>query len=258
MKDARHGLTPEQAVELADRGVTRLPAAVPARDIGVLLDVLWARLQARCGAVRDRPATWTTHRPGQLTSRADELAAMASPPVRAALDALLGVGGWKAPPRWSLPLVTFPGFDRDWDVPHRNWHLDLAVSAEPPRLARIFVLLDRAEPGGGGTGYVAGSHRVLRQLARKAGRPLSSGEARKRLVAREPWFAALETRRAGEDRIARFMAEDGMADGVPVRVCEMTGDAGDMFIMDPHVLHAMTPNVRETPRMMLTEWVYGR
>jgi hypothetical protein len=45
---------------------------------------------------------------------------------------------------------------------------------------------------------------------------------------------------------------------VPVRVCEILGEPGDVILMDPLMLHAMTPNVRETPRMMLTEWVYAR
>jgi hypothetical protein len=53
------------------------------------------------------------------------------------------------------------------------------------------------------------------------------------------------------------MSEGGVVDGVPVRVCEMLGEPGDVILMDPLMLHATTPNVRETPRMMLTEWVYA-
>ena len=54
------------------------------------------------------------------------------------------------------------------------------------------------------------------------------------------------------------MLETGEADGVPVHVGEMTGRAGDVYVMDPMTLHAMTPNVSDAPRMMLTEWIYGR
>jgi len=257
MKATRSGLTPAQAEAYAQDGVTRLPGAVPASDVAAMTKVLWRRLAARCGAAPDQPATWTTHRPAQLTSKVDEFAAMASPAVRAVLDDLLAPGGWKTPPRWGLPLVTFPGFDHRWDVPHAQWHLDIAATAKPPRVARLFLLLGASEAGGGGTGYVAGSHRVMRRLAERAGKSLSSGEARKRLVAQEPWFAALESVRPGEDRVARFMDEAGLADGVPVRVCEMLGDPGDVILMDPMMLHGLTPNVRETPRLMLTEWVYG-
>jgi UTP--glucose-1-phosphate uridylyltransferase len=49
----------------------------------------------------------------------------------------------------------------------------------------------------------------------------------------------------------------GDAGGVPVRVGEMTGRAGDAYVMDPLILHATTSNVLATPRLMLTEWVYG-
>jgi hypothetical protein len=257
MEHPRTALSPEQAREYDTEGVTHLPDAVPAADVAAMLDVLWTRLRARCGAHRDRPETWRVERPAQLTSRVDDFAAMASPAVRAALDQLLGVGGWKTPVRWGVPLVTFPGSSRRWDVPHRHWHLDLQATPEPPRVARLFLVLSRSEPGGGGTGYVAGSHRVIRDLARREGRALRSAEARKLLIAREPWFAALATLRPGEDRTARFMAEPGDACGVPVQVREMLGEPGDVLLMDPHMLHSLTPNVRKTPRMMLTEWVYG-
>ena len=258
MKDTPTGLTADQAEAYARDGVVRLPAAIPAQAAADMLAILWRRLEARCGAVRDRPQTWTVEHPAQLTSRVDEFAAMFSPTVHAVLDGLLGAGGWKMPTRWGIPLVTFPGFVRPWDVPHRNWHLDAEATPEPPRVARLFAVLARSQPGGGGTGYVAGSHRVLRDLARREGRALRSAEARKLLMAREPWFAALETLRPGEDRVQHFMREGGEVGGVPVRVCEMLGEPGDVILMDPLMLHGFTANVRETPRMMLTEWIYGR
>jgi hypothetical protein len=47
-------------------------------------------------------------------------------------------------------------------------------------------------------------------------------------------------------------------DGVQVRVGEMLGEPGDVILMHPLILHAPTPNVLATPRMMLTQFVYGR
>jgi hypothetical protein len=169
----------------------------------------------------------------------------------------LGVGGWKEPERWGLPLVTLPGFADSWEVPHKGWHLDIQAAATSPRVARIFVLLSDLAPSGGATGYVAGSHRALQALARDVGRSLKSGEARKLLEARHPWFAALYARPDGSNRHARFMEQAGDAGGVPVRVGEMTGRAGDAYVMDPLILHAVTPNALATPRLMLTEWVFG-
>lgn len=258
MKEPRLGLTPEQADELAEQGVTRLPGAVAASDVAAMADVIWRRLRARHHILREEPSTWRLPHPAQLTARPDDLAAMASPTVRAVLDDVLGAGGWSPPEAWGLPLVTLPGFARAWDVPHKGWHLDLQATPTPPRVARLFVLLGDLAPGGGGTGYVAGSHRVLRALARETDRSLKSGEARALLAAREPWFAALFSRPDGQDRRARFMDRPAEAAGVQVRVAEMTGQAGDVYVMDPLILHALTPNVSDRPRMMLTQWVYGR
>jgi ectoine hydroxylase-related dioxygenase (phytanoyl-CoA dioxygenase family) len=257
MTGPRAGLTPEQAEAYATEGVVRLPAAIPPDDIAAMLTVLWRRLEARHGAARDRPETWTIAHPAQLTSNVDQFAAMASPTVLAVLDQLLGEGGWQTPPRWGLPLVTLPGFADRWDVPHRNWHLDAAATTEAPRVVRFFAVLAPSRPGGGGTGFIAGSHRVVRRLATQEGKTLNSGMVRKLLVAREPWYAALESRRPGEDRVARFMSRDGVMEGVPVRVCEMLGEPGDVILMDPLVLHGTAPNAGDTPRMMLTQWVYG-
>ena len=53
------------------------------------------------------------------------------------------------------------------------------------------------------------------------------------------------------------MDQPGDAGGVAVRVGEMTGRAGDAYVMDPLILHATMPNAQATPRLMLTEWVYG-
>ncbi len=257
MTQQTSGLTPDQAQTYAAEGVVRLPGAVPLDDIEAMRSALWRRLESRHGLWRDKPATWTIPHPAQLTARNGDFAAIGSPQVRAVVDQLLGAGGWKEPERWGLPLVTLPGHHARWDVPHRGWHLDVAATPEPPRVARLFVVLARSEPGGGGTGYIAGSHRVMRQLAQREGQTLNSGMARKLLIAREPWYAALESRRKDEDRIARFMSEGGVVDGVPVRVGEMLGDPGDVILMDPLMLHATTPNARDTPRMMLTEWMYA-
>jgi hypothetical protein len=251
------GFTPEQLDAYRNTGVVRLPAAVPRPAVDAMLAVLWRRLRTRHGIREDRPESWHVANPAQLTAHTDEFAAMASPQVLGVIDQLLGPRGWKPPPRWGLPLVTLPGFAERWDVPHRLWHLDLPAAPQPPRVVRVFLLLSPSVPGGGGTGYVAGSHRVLGDLARQTGRTLKSGDARKLLIAREPWFEALFTRREGEDRIARFVQAEGRAGGVPVRVGEMTGEAGDVYVMDPLILHGTMPNAAATPRLMLTEFVYG-
>ena len=45
-------------------------------------------------------------------------------------------------------------------------------------------------------------------------------------------------------------------DGIRVRVVELTGDAGDVTLMLPWTLHAISPNGSDRPRMMVTHSVY--
>lgn len=241
------GLTADQAETYARDGVVRLSGLISAPDVETMRDAVWRKLDARPGRAA---------RPSKLTARNGEFDAMASPAIRGLLDDLLGE--WDEPTRWGLPLVAFHTGDAVWDVPHENWHIDLGGLPGEYALARFFVVLEPSRPGGGGTGYVEGSHRLLAAVAEREGRLRSSGEARRRLIERAPWFGELSYTRPGEDRIQRFMREGAEVDGVRVRVCEMLGDSGDVIVMHPLMLHAPMPNVLPTPRMMLTQFVYGR
>jgi hypothetical protein len=247
MTKVHAALTPHLLAEYQREGVVRLSAAVPARDAEAMASALLRKIEARPGP---------RARPSQLSSRTGEFDAMANATVRAVLGELLGE--WEEPAHWGLPLVSFHTGQAAWDVPHEHWHIDLGARPQDPRLARLFLVLAPSRPGGGGTGYVAGSHRLIQALMHDAGRALPSAQARKALAARSPWFAALTSPPSGEDRVRRFMQEGSEMDGVAVRVGEMLGEPGDLIVMHPLMLHAPTPNVLATPRMMLTQFVYGR
>jgi ectoine hydroxylase-related dioxygenase (phytanoyl-CoA dioxygenase family) len=248
MKDTRDLFTPAQAATYAREGAVRLPGAIPRRDVEAMRAAIEGKLAAR---------PQRTARPSKLSSRTGEFDAMASPAVRAVLDALLGE--WEEPDHWGLPLVSFHTGETAWDVPREHWHIDLgAPRPGQARLARLFAVLAPSRPGGGGTGYVAGSHRLIEALFEETGHALPSAQARARLEARSPWFAALSSREDQGERIHRFMRDGDELDGVPVRVCEMLGEPGDLILMHPLMMHAPTPNVLGTPRMMLTQFVYGR
>jgi len=247
MEHPRTGLTADQAEIYARDGVVRLSRLIPFPDIEAMRAAVWRKLDAR----PERAA-----RPSKLTARDGEFDAIGSPAVRALLDSLLGE--WDEPVRWGLPLVAFHTGEAAWDVPHRNWHVDLGGLPGDYSLARFFVVLEPSRPGGGGTGYVVGSHRLFAAIAEREGRFRSSAEARRGLIAHAPWFGELSSIRPGEDRIRRFMHDGAEVDGVGVRVCEMLGEPGDVIVMHPLMLHAPMPNVLATPRMMLTQFVYGR
>jgi hypothetical protein len=247
MKDPRDIFTTGHAEAYARDGVVLLPGAIPIGDVEAMVATLKRKLAAR---------PQRTARPSKLSSRTGEFNAMASPAVRAVLDIVLG--RWEEPVHWGLPLVSFNTGEARWDVPREHWHIDLGARPGNLALARIFAFLAPSRPGGGGTGYVTGSHRLFEALFEETGAALPSAQARQRLEARSSWFAALTSRHDKGERIRRFMETGSEVDGVQVGVGEMLGEAGDVILMHPLILHAPTPNVLATPRIMLTQFVYGR
>ena len=255
---SRSPLTSQQLAVFEQTGVVRLPGFLPKENIAAMADAIWADLRRRFGVERDRRDTWllAPHGPRgwQALIRSGAFSPLGTPELRELGDAFLGQGAWTPPKRWGQPLVTFP--TGDWDVPHASWHIDLPASGSLGRLSvlRIFAFLEPVAPRGGGTAYVAGSHRAVVDRAREAGRErkLSSHHMRAVLQAEEPWLADLLSA-GGADRIDRFMHRWGEMRGYPVRVEEMTGDPGDIILMHPAMIHVGTPNGLDRPRMMLVE-----
>lgn len=51
------------------------------------------------------------------------------------------------------------------------------------------------------------------------------------------------------------MREGSVVDGVPLRSVELTGEAGDVFLMHCDCFHTAAPDCSDRPRMMATEMV---
>ena len=54
------------------------------------------------------------------------------------------------------------------------------------------------------------------------------------------------------------MAAPTVVNGVPVQVTEIVGEPGDLWLMHPAALHTLAPNVLETPRLVLAQFIYPR
>jgi hypothetical protein len=258
----RPRLTPLQSDQFLRTGMLRAPGLVPPAAVNAMTDRLWDELERRWRILRDRPETWIAGSPTHLQGpkRAGAFAAMASPGLRALLDEMYAGRGWTGPSHWGQALVTFPG-PAGWTVPHAAWHIDLAYwedLAPWPGSLRIFVLLAPLAPGGGGTVYVSGSHRLAMRVAEGDERPLRTAGLKDAVSLRSPWLEALRSAASDDDRIARFMRTGATVDGIELRVVEMTGEPGDVFLMHPGVLHAAAPNASRTPRLMLAETVRAR
>jgi ectoine hydroxylase-related dioxygenase (phytanoyl-CoA dioxygenase family) len=57
------------------------------------------------------------------------------------------------------------------------------------------------------------------------------------------------------DRIEAFMRTSTVVDGIEVRVVEMTGEPGDVFLTHPLLLHAGSKNTGVVPRIALSSTV---
>ena len=68
-----------------------------------------------------------------------------------------------------------------------------------------------------------------------------------------PWFRQLTSLRLDEDRIARFMEKPTEFEGSALQVVELVGDAGDVWLMHPWMLHAASANCSTRLRMVVTE-----
>lgn len=236
----------------------RLQGFYPKADIDVMADHLWADLEKRYGIRRDRPESWTVAFPAQFQAlkRSGAFNALGSPKLSVLADALLGAGGWDKPARWGGPLVTFP--TPAPSLPRPPWHLDISgvERLSPLPILRVFTFLEPALPHGGGTLYVAGSHRLAMDVERAHGGPVRSAQVRDRLKAEHPWFASLLATPTGNLRA--LINIEARVGSHAVRLEEMTGAPGDLTIMHPAILHGTAHNALDRPRIMLTEWIWRR
>ncbi len=254
-------LTAEQRQQFDRAGIVRLAGAIPQAGVNAMRECVWQNLERVHHIRRDDPASWQGRRVAGSRSLDDSASfeQIASPAVCAALDDLLGAGQWQRPEKWASLLVTFPESPGPWRLPHQSWHLDLPASCtlSEPFCARFFTLLARLEQGGGATVVVEGSHRLVQNLARKRGVDrLHSADARKLLMKSSPWMRELCSFDPTTDRKRRFMDSAAKIDGVEVRAAELTGEAGDVILMHPLMMHAASANCAATPRMVLNSTVY--
>lgn len=251
-------LNPEQLDEFDRRGVLRLAGLLSPDRARLAREHVQRRL-ALLGLWRDdawrlgdrpRPQWPDT---GLKTSKAignkhpDVEALLEEPALLAAVDALLGGRPFdRAVFRRPQVLFTLPNAS-PWTVPS-GWHVDIPrlASGRRPGL-QLFTFLDIAEPGGGGTLVVAGSHRLLNE------RRLVRVKELRRLLCREAFFRDLysEAVVSAEER-ARLLHQTGAVGDVALELVELTGAPGDAYLVDLRVLHAAAPNAADRPRMMAT------
>ncbi len=118
---------------------------------------------------------------------------------------------------------------------------------------QLFVLLNDIRPRGGATLVLTGSHHLVGRYA-PAGDGPHPKRLRRELGAAHPWLRELWGGDDG-DRVQRYMVDGFEVDGVPLRVVELAGRAGDVFFMHCDTFHTAAPNCLDQPRMMATNMI---
>ena len=196
--------------------------------------------------------------------------------IQSSLDTLFGEHRWEPIDRW-YSLLSFPGVEPHWSVPHKSWHNDepIVVGNDEPWSIFVFLFLDRVERDTGPTLAITGSHRRGEFLAEQNGvvdelqvqafehvnsdvvpnpasvKLLPVGELLPQLVAADEWFGDLVTEDGDEDRIQRFMELGTSTSGIDSRVVDLSADAGDVILFDPRCLHTFSANLSGRPRQVL-------
>ncbi len=253
-------LTAEQRTEFEQLGIVRLTDVFSGDQAAEMRRALWGELEGRYGIVEDDRSTWNVPvlTGMKTTKKHAAFRPIGGPLLRDALDELLGAGHCAFPTNWGQVLVTFPEPGAEWKVPATLWHVDWFYANVPTPLMGVKALAFFGDvvPQGGGTLVVSGSHRVAERFLAETTIDACADFRACRLefmayLQRDPWFR--ELLRADDpdpERNTRCMESDHDADGIPVRVVELTGRPGDVVLMHPWTLHHAAPNVASYPRMM--------
>jgi hypothetical protein len=248
-------LTASQRAEFEGKGFVRVPGAFSREQAAAMEARVWRWLERKYGVSQSDPATWRDVAPTGLQGlkRQGIFDPIGSEVTCGALDALLGPGGWQRPRDWGGFLVNFPGAG-PWRVPSRVWHTDFGFCAplERPHGALVLSFLSDVPRGAGGTLAVEGSPRVIRRFLAEHPRAVQAKMKNVRLALcdSDAWFRTLTSPDADPARSERLMETGAVIGGVPVRVVELSGEAGDLVIGHPWLLHAGAPNCGTQPRMM--------
>jgi hypothetical protein len=250
--------------EFIERGFVKVEAAFPHKAALELQDYLWERMEATEGIVREDPTTWKKDWVTIGSKHLDftRFAVCETTRLRDAIDDLVGEKGWQGRPGWGSCPVNFTlGRNEAWTVPHEGWHWDCTAFGEgvniplPGQALLAFPHFSDVAPRSGGTLLLDGSHilstRFFRDISADGRHRLRGAATREAFEKPHRWFAQLCGHLSFEgDRIQRFMEEGDEIEGVPMRVTEITCQAGDVFLCHPFLYHAASQNHSGRPRFM--------
>ncbi|MEM7531041.1 MAG: phytanoyl-CoA dioxygenase family protein [Chloroflexota bacterium] len=241
-------LTQEQKDIFETKGLLHLESFLPLETVNVAQDYI-RRLAEKEGAWQD--GAWqlsaTSARPNftKPISKA-KFEILSTPEMMAAIQSLVSGQALEPGGKPSL-LFTLPQ-NKPWTM-LQSWHTDCPRQPHGgiPGV-QMFTFLDTVMPRGGGTMVVTGSHRLVND-----GTFVRSKDIKKRLRKYE-YFGNLTKR----DWLSpeHFLSTSGSVGDVELQVVELHGEPRDVYLMDLRLLHTISTNTANIPRLMVTQRYY--
>jgi hypothetical protein len=188
---------------------------------------IWAAGKSLSSAWKGMPAFQQINKLSSAVKVPGLQQALMTPEVLTEVAELAGLAGRAPSANQGTQLLLSLPRQGAWTLQGLNWHVD--VRADPPQKLpgiQAFVLIDDVVPHGGATLILAGSHHV----------------------------GALPDQHVQTLRDTLKTSTDLPADlrALGIEIVEMSGSAGDVFLMDMRVLHTPSVNASNHLRMMAT------
>lgn len=279
--------------DFQNKGVLKLSNVIDIEKVADVQTHLWQEVNRKFSINIDEPNTWFSNANNPVgDTRAKRLNGMGSimrdlkasgkldeieRAIQPVIDHVFGAHTWRPLDLW-YSLLSFPGSETVWNVPHKSWHNDepIVVGDTEPWSLFVFVFLDDVSAEMGATTVVSGSHRRAESLAKTLGtsnnealinafESVNSGlfenpndvtllpmdQVLDPLIQEDPWFQELVNEGSPDQRIQRFIEEGSTQKGIEQKIVALTGVAGDIIVFDPRCLHTFSANVSSLPRQVL-------
>ena len=119
--------------------------------------------------------------------------------------------------------------------------------------SKNFRAVRRCRAEGGWQLFLSGSHQLIHDWFRRNPLPANARSADlRRLLLAHPYLRDLHGEGDPAERAARFMGRPETWAGIPLRVIEQSGKAGDILLTHPLLLHVAAPNNGAQPRFLLS------
>jgi hypothetical protein len=235
-----------------EQGMIKLEDLLPSQPVSMARERIYSQL-SRLGLLVD--GRWADSadpawgKPARKAlkglSKSQELRGLISDRVITCAQTLVDGEAIASSPPDSQLLYTPPGAGT-WTVPHAIWHLDYPRLGEQDGPGvQMFTFLDTVTEANGGTLLISGSHRLLNDEG-----VLSSKETKRRLK-RHAFFRNLLDKHYPERDLLRSQVAN--IDGTELKLVELTGKPGDVYLTDLRLLHSLGANTCKRPRLMMTQ-----